>query len=45
MTYDTPAALEMAVKQAAKDLPRDTNRAIAGFWRHRLLCRVFTNWR
>ena len=35
--YKTPAALEMAVKQAAKDSQQDTNRAIAGFWRHRLL--------
>lgn len=41
--YKTPAALEMAIKQAAKDSPQDTNRAIAGFWRHRLLCRVFAN--
>lgn len=41
--YKTPAALEMAIKQAAKDSPQDTNRAIAGFWRHRLLCRVFSN--
>lgn len=41
--YKTPAALEMAVKQAAKNSPQDTNRAIASFWRHRLLCRVFAN--
>lgn len=41
MTYKTSASLEMAVKQAAKDSPQDTNRAIAGFWHHRLLCRVF----
>ena len=37
MTYKTPAALEMAVKQAVKDSPQDTNHAIACFWRHRLL--------
>lgn len=37
LTYKTPAALEMAVKQAAKDSPQDTNRAIACFWRRRLL--------
>lgn len=43
MTYKTSAALEMAVKQAARESPQDTNRAIAGFWRHRLLCRVFAN--
>ena len=41
MRYKTPAALEMAVKQAAKDSPQDTNRAISGFYFHRLLCRVF----
>ena len=41
MTYKTPTSLEMAVKQAAKDSPQGTNRAIAGFWHHRLLCRVF----
>lgn len=41
MGYKTPAALEMAVKQAAKDSPQDTNRAITGFYFHRLLCRVF----
>lgn len=31
----------MAVKQAAKDSTQDTNRAISGFYFHRLLCRVF----
>ena len=41
MRYKTPAALEMAVKEAAKKSPLDTNRAIAGFHFHRLLCRVF----
>lgn len=41
MGYKTPAALEMAVKQAARDSGQDTNRAISGFYFHRLLCRVF----
>ena len=31
----------MAVKQAARDSDQDTNRAISGFYFHRLLCRVF----
>ena len=39
--YKTPAALEMAVRNAARRSPMDTNRAIAGFYFHRLLCRVF----
>lgn len=43
MRYKTPAALEMAVKEAAKKSPLDTNRAIAGFCFHRLLCRVFSD--
>lgn len=43
MKYKTPAALEMAVKEAAKKSPLDTNRAIAGFYFHRLLCRVFSD--
>ena len=43
MRYKTPAALEMAVKEAAKKSPLDTNRAIAGFYLHRLLCRVFSD--
>lgn len=41
MTYKSPAALEMAVKEAAKASPQDTGRAISGFYFHRLLCRVF----
>lgn len=41
MRCKTPAALEMAVKEAAKKSPLDTNRAIAGFYFHQLLCRVF----
>lgn len=40
--YASPRALEMAVKEAAKRSPLDTNRAIAGFYFHRLLCRVFS---
>lgn len=32
----------MAVKQAAKDSPLDTGRAIEGFYHHRFLCRVFS---
>lgn len=43
MRYKTPAALEMAVKEAAKKSPLDTNLAIAGFYFHRLLCRVFSD--
>lgn len=41
--YKSPAALEMAVKEAAKASSQDTGRAIAGFYFHRLLCRVFAN--
>ena len=43
MGYKTPAALEMAVKEAAKASSLDTNRAITGFYFHRLLCRVFAD--
>ena len=42
MRYRTPAALEMAVKAAAKASPLDTNLAISGFNFYRLLCRVFS---
>lgn len=42
MKYKTPAALEMAVKAAAKAAPFDTNKAIAGFYFDRLLCRIFS---
>lgn len=42
MAYKTPAALEMAVKAAAKASPLDTGRAVSGFYFHRLLCRVFS---
>lgn len=40
MRYRSASALEMAIKQAARDSPLDTGRAIEGFYRHRLLCRV-----
>lgn len=43
MRYKTPAALGMAVKEAARKSPLDANRAIAGFYLHRLLCRVFSD--
>ncbi len=33
----------MAVKEAARRSPMDTSRAIAGFYFHRLLCRVFSD--
>lgn len=42
MGYRTPEALEMAVKAAAKASPLDTNRAVSGFYFHRLLCRIFS---
>ena len=40
--YKTPAALEMAVRNAARQSPMDTNRAIVGFDFHRLLSRIFS---
>lgn len=43
MKYSTPKALEMAVKEAAKKSPFDTNRAIQAFYHHRFLCRVFSD--
>lgn len=42
MGYTSPKALEMAVRDAAKASPLDTSRAIAGFYFHRLLYRVFS---
>lgn len=42
MNYTSSKALEMAVKTAAKNSPLDTNRAISGFYFHRLLCRIFS---
>lgn len=41
MKYKTPKALEMAVKEAAKASSIDTNKAIAGFYFDRFLCRIF----
>lgn len=41
MIYESPAALEMAIKAAAKVSPCDTNKAIAAFYLHRFLYRVF----
>lgn len=43
--YKSPRALEMAVKEAAKASPLDTNDAIRNFYFHRLLCRVFSEQR
>lgn len=43
MAYRTPRALEMALKSAAKTSSMDTGRAVADFYRHRLLCRVFSD--
>lgn len=40
--YSSPKALEMAVKEAAIKSPLATSRAIAGFYFHRLLYRVFS---
>ncbi len=42
MAYQTPRAVEMAVKEAAKASDQDTNRAIASFYYRRFLCRVFS---
>lgn len=42
-SYNTPRALEMAIKEAAKASPQDTNRAIQGFYFHRFLCRIFSD--
>ena len=42
MVCKTPAALEMAIKAAAKASPLETGRAVSGFYFHRLLCRVFS---
>lgn len=41
MIYESPAALEMAIKAAAKVSPCDTNRAISAFYLHRFLYRIF----
>lgn len=42
MVCKTPAALEMAIKAAAKASPLETGGAVSGFYFHRLLCRVFS---
>ena len=42
MTYRTSEDLDKAIKAAAKASPMDTGRAYAGFFFHRLLCRVFS---
>ena len=42
-SYKTARALEMAIKEAAKASTLDTNRAIANFYFHRFLCRVFSD--
>jgi len=43
MNYQTPAALENAVKDAAKNSDMDTGRAIVLFWWDRFLARVFSS--
>ena len=43
MTYKSAGALEMAVKTAASASDLDTSRAIASFYFHRLLCRIFAD--
>ncbi len=40
--YKTPQGLMQAVKAAAKASGRDVNKAIAGFYHDRFLCRVFS---
>ena len=42
MNYQTPAAIESAIKEAAKQSSLDTNRAIILFWWDRFLARVFS---
>ena len=41
--YRSAHALEMAVKDAAKNSAIDTGRAVSGFYFHRLLCRIFAD--
>lgn len=43
MRYKTSEDLDKAIKAAAKASPMDTGRAYAGFFFHRLLCRVFSD--
>lgn len=40
--YASAQALEQAVRSAARKSQRDTSREIAGFYRDRLLCRIFS---
>lgn len=40
--YKDARALEQAVREAARRSPRNTSKAIAGFYRDRLLCRIFS---
>lgn len=40
--YKTPEALQMAVRDAARNSPIETSRAIESFYYHRLLCRIFS---
>ena len=43
MAYRVADNLDMAIKAAAKASPMNTSRAYAGFFFHRLLCRVFSD--
>ena len=43
MRHKTPKAPEQAVKAAAVKSGRDTNKAIAGFYHDRFLCRTFAS--
>ena len=43
MRYKTSEDLDRAIKAAAEASPLDTGRAYAGFFFHRLLCRVFSD--
>lgn len=43
MRYKTSEGLDRAIKAAAQASPMDTGRAYAGFFFHRLLCRVFSD--
>ena len=43
MRYKTSEGLDKAIKAAAQASPMDTGRAYAGFFFHRLLCRVFSD--
>ena len=40
--YKTPEALQMAVRDAARNSRIETSRAIESFYYHRLLCRIFS---